>query len=809
MKKPASHKDLQDRVLQLENELEKVKSEKNLSILNDNIFYNICEHSKNAIALYETKDNGKNFIIKYLNEKTEELEQKNRENAIGKNILDVFPQAQKSGFIEILKKVYQNSTPEEFSYIISSQNKFSEWKQNYIYKISDTELVSTYIDETEYKHKEFELIEHREKLQIAMEAAHYYPVEITFPKRKITVRKGLYLDLGYNDSEIESLMQKTGSLIHAEDFKKGEKLVLKHSQKIEPSLNTEFRIKHKNGNWIWFTIIGKIIDWNNKSEPIKFVGLVKNIQEEKEILIKIQENESRLKLAMKSANQALVDWDIKKDQIYFSPEWYKMLEYNEDEVTINYDFTVQISHPEDVPAAVEKLKEYIAGKTELFNVEIRMKTKSGKWKWISTLGKIVKRNSKGDPVRAIGVQSDITEQKKLISDLSAAKEKAEESDKLKSAFLANMSHEIRTPMNGILGFAELLKDDITDEEKSNYLKIIDSNGKQLLSLINDIIEVAKIEAGEVLINKTEAQINPFLEDIYQTFYEEQKRLKKQTIEFSLSIPDRENDIIHTDIARLQQILNNLLSNAFKFTESGAINFGYKIINSSGLQFYQFFVSDTGIGISEDMQEYIFERFGQVYSQTYKNKHGTGLGLAITKGLLNALDGKIWVESKLQDIKLKTPGYSTFYFTIPIVNDNGSIEINNVTLKTTTKMKSLENINILIVEDDADNLEFLRRLLHKFGANVSLAKSGEEAIEQIKENDKIKIVLMDIRLPNMNGFETTQKIKALKPTLPVIAQTAYAMYNDKELCLQNGCDDYISKPLNKDILFQKINQYIYN
>ncbi len=289
------------------------------------------------------------------------------------------------------------------------------------------------------------------------------------------------------------------------------------------------------------------------------------------------------------------------------------------------------------------------------------------------------------------------------------------------------------------------------------------------------------------------------------FSEKQKRLKKENINFSVKFNNNKKSTVYTDPVRLQQILNNLLSNAFKFTDSGSISFGYEFINNKNSKFFKFFVSDTGIGISDKMKKLIFERFGQELNKKYKNSQGTGLGLAISKGLVNLLNGEIWVESTQENDTLGTSGSSTFYFTIPVVDNTPQIKPIEPDI---VKINKFENVTILIVEDDIDNLEFLRQLLVKYGANVLLACSGEEAISIVKSNKKINLVLMDIRLPDMDGFETTQKIKKLNPNLPVIAQTAYAMSNDKENCLNKGCDDYISKPLNKSILFQKINQYIY-
>ncbi|MCK5170035.1 MAG: hypothetical protein KAQ75_09155, partial [Bacteroidales bacterium] len=236
-------------------------------------------------------------------------------------------------------------------------------------------------------------------------------------------------------------------------------------------------------------------------------------------------------------------------------------------------------------------------------------------------------------------------------------------------------------MNGILGFTELLKDsDISVDDKENYIKIIDFNGKQLLSLIDDIIDVAKIEADQLSINKTVFEINPFLEEVFKVFSEEQKRLNKESIYFSLHIPNNDQDSIFTDNLRLQQILNNLLTNAFKFTDLGSISLGYKIISKNEIHNYQFFVADTGIGITENVQSLIFERFGQDYTNKYKNQHGTGLGLAICEGLIDLLGGEIWVESTPENILKGIPGSSTFYFTIPIINNVSSNELNKLESK---------------------------------------------------------------------------------------------------------------------------------
>lgn len=936
MDKLHSHQNLQNRISYLEKELLKAKSSALPLTFNlePRLFFEICEHSKNAIAIFETVDHGNNFFIRYLNFKAEEIESVNRKKIIGTNLTDSFPSVKTSGFLNALKKVYQSGHPEDFPATMFSSGKIIEWKQNYIYKLSDILLVSIYIDETEHRTKEFELFEHREKLEIAMEAANYYSYEIDFQTMKISTDLELYIHLGYSDSESKEFLKKAGSLIHPEDYKKAVNLISQHSRKIKPSLKTEFRIKNKRGQWVWFSANGKIIEWDKNSNPRRFVGLVKNVQEEKEMLFKLQESEEKFKSLATLLPEVIYETDVHGNITFVNLKAYDIFEYTPDDLkkglnvmqilapeeferaTINlekvlekenstgeeyqaitktgkrfpilvysnpikknnnvvglrgiivnitdhkktqeqlknseetfrqlseniadgfwlrtldekviyanpacynivgarlkeifedFDLYLNWVHPDDRKQITEQRQKNLEKQDKIHFYEHRIINQDGeiRWLWIRTFPVY---DTNGKLYRRAGIASDITTQKKLWSELLAAKEKAEESDKLKSAFLANMSHEIRTPMNGILGFAELLKDEnITEQDKMDFIKIIDSNSKQLLSLINDIIDVAKIEAGQLTLNKKETEINPLLCEIYQLFKKEQKRLKKENITFNLKIPDSENPVIFTDIFRLKQIFHNLLSNAFKFTKTGTINMGYQIISENGRSYYRFYVADTGIGIPENMVHFIYERFGQVQPQKFTNKHGTGLGLAISKGLIELLEGKIWVDSVEQDLSQKISGHSTFYFTIPI-NKMFSSKKQKPEVKLKQKMKDFSTVSILVVEDDKDNLEFLRRLLRKFGATVFIAQTGEEAIQLVKTNTQINLVLMDIRLPDINGFETTQRIKEINPKLPVIAQTAYAMYNDREICLENGCDDYMAKPLNRDILFKKINQYLYN
>jgi PAS domain S-box-containing protein len=385
---------------------------------------------------------------------------------------------------------------------------------------------------------------------------------------------------------------------------------------------------------------------------------------------------------------------------------------------------------------------------------------------------------------------------KLINDeLKSAKEKAEESDKLKSAFLANMSHEIRTPMNAILGFATLIRNRILSEEKRrDYIDLINSNCRQLLHIITDIIDISKIEAGQISIFNKNFPLNKLMNDLYLN-YKNQAELLKKPIHFILNNGlKNEDSAIFTDKVRLEQILANLLSNAIKFTDKGTIELGYRIDRKRDVIFY---VKDSGIGISESELSVIFDRFRQVSSDFNKIYGGTGLGLSISKGLVEKLGGKIWVESELEK-------GSTFSFSIPY---KPGILLEKPTEIDYSKTYNWEGKTLLIAEDEETNYNLLATILDPTKAKIIWVTQGKEAVDKCKTDLSIDLVLMDMKMSDLNGFESTRQIKLFRSELPIIAQTAYAMSTDEENCLNAGCDDYISKPLRIDNLLSKIDKHL--
>jgi PAS domain S-box-containing protein len=396
----------------------------------------------------------------------------------------------------------------------------------------------------------------------------------------------------------------------------------------------------------------------------------------------------------------------------------------------------------------------------------------------------------------LGVAIDITERKKTEIELNFAKDKAEESDRLKTAFLANMSHEIRTPMNAIIGFSELLNDsDLTDENKKEFIRLISESSKMLLNLIEDIIDVAKIEAEQMKIMKSSCHINQILDELASYFTGELNKSSNKKIKIKAIKGDSNPKFaIVTDTLRFKQILNNLIGNALKFTNHGTVEFGYEIMNEKTIQF---FIKDTGIGLPHDKLGVIFERFRQAEESTTKEYGGTGLGLTISRKLIELLGGKIWVESEL-DIG------STFYFTLPYILPKGTDKT-----KPFTGLSDKYNWagkTIVVAEDENSNFELLKATLSRTNATIFRAHNGNEAVE-LCLNKKVDLVLMDIRMPEMNGYEATELIKSDNPGLPVISLTAYAMADDRDKSLQVGCDDHISKPIKPIELIERVSRFM--
>jgi len=372
--------------------------------------------------------------------------------------------------------------------------------------------------------------------------------------------------------------------------------------------------------------------------------------------------------------------------------------------------------------------------------------------------------------------------------------KAEESDQLKSAFLANMSHEIRTPMNGIVGFTELLKEDnLSNEEQKNYIEIIGKSGIRLLNIINDIVDISKIEAGQMNVSFSATNVEEQMQYIHTFFMPE---IQDKGIQLILKKPSvKEETIISSDCEKLYAILINLVKNAIKYTVKGTIEFGYEIKGD----YIEFFVKDSGIGISKDRQKAIFERFVQADFNDKMARQGAGLGLAIAKAYVELLGGKIWVESEIEK-------GSTFYFTIPYIYQLEENDSTQNVLPMNQIPCEVKNLKILVAEDDKISKMLILKVVELFSKEIVTAQTGVEAVEICRNNPDIDLILMDIQMPQMNGYEATKEIRIFNKEVIILAQTAFALEGDKAKTIAAGCNGYISKPIKREELVNLLQHY---
>ena len=522
--------------------------------------------------------------------------------------------------------------------------------------------------------------------------------------------------------------------------------------------------------------------------------ILSDITESKRIEVELLQSKERFSQALEAASAGVWQWDVNTGENFWSDELWALYRLKRGNEKPSFKLWSDAIHPDDRELTIQAVTT-AADKAQEIYVEYRVFGHDGSVHWIMSRGRPL-RDRKGKVVRYIGTAIDITRQKQVsnqlqitLSELMAAKEKAEESDRLKSAFLANISHEIRTPMNGIIGFSELLKDPhLSGEEKEEFIDLINQSGQRMLSLINDLIDISLIDANEVALQITETSVNALLSDL-QAFFKPEAVKRGLRLNFSTGLPDSES-IIMTDSAKLNQILTNLIQNALKFTIKGGIDFGYT--RNNGI--VEFFVIDSGIGIPQSKIERIFDRFHQVDNSLTRYHEGAGLGLSISKAFVELLGGNIKVES------VEGAG-SNFIFTIPYN------PVHDREYSALSPQHSALSFTILIAEDDAVSTLLLKKNFKGENITFLCAENGWEAVELVQFHPEINLVLMDIKMPIMNGYEASKLIKELRPLLPIIAQSAFTVKEEKQKAQEAGCDAFITKPISKTELLEKMHELL--
>jgi len=534
--------------------------------------------------------------------------------------------------------------------------------------------------------------------------------------------------------------------------------------------------------------------YNNEGIPTHSIGTILDITNQYELKDTLRKSEEKYKAIVENTSEWIWEMDRTGAITYSNSVVENILGFSSSELIGKNNISL-INKLDRERVAIILLKK-VRLKEGWRDLELRWSHKDGGYRYLESSA-IPILSKEGILQGFRGVNRDITKRKEAQKKLNKALIKAKESDKLKSIFLASMSHEIRTPMNSIIGFSEfLLESDLPENKRKNYAKIIITNSKQLLAIVNDILDFSKIEAGVVQLNYQSVNLNKLLNDLY-VFYKPIAMESNLMLTYKLGLENYQS-VIDIDSTKLNQILTNLLSNAIKFTNEGEVEFGYKLIKNN----LQFYVKDTGEGIDDKVKNKIFDRFFQGNLDLVKQHTGTGLGLAISKNFVELFNGKIWFTSSEKG--------TTFYFTIPYTKNKTSLtSIVSATKKEQFKQgitEETKKTTILVAEDEEYNMMYINVLFSSTKFKIIEANNGKQAVELFKKHPKIDLVLMDIQMPIMNGDEAMKEIKKVKPSVPVIALSAFAMESDKEEALKKGFDFYISKPIDKKLLFNTIKEY---
>lgn len=552
--------------------------------------------------------------------------------------------------------------------------------------------------------------------------------------------------------------------------------------KREPVVDLENWNMGKDGELICLLTNGVPI-FNSEGQFKGYRGVDKNITKRKMAENAVKKSEADLNYAQEIGNMGSWLYHIPTHKYKLSKHLSRMLGVHSLNDRTAYNTFHGRIHPEDTH--LMELNTHIIATTKAeVSYELRYLDEKGNTLWLQNNIRPVFKNGKLTELR--GVMIDITEKKKNELELIKAKEKAEASDRLKTSFINNISHEIRTPLNGILGFTEVLTDpDLPPEDKEIYLTMLNNSSERLINTITNFLDISLLTSGNQKVYKKEINLKDFMVSVIEKF---KATTTTKSLNLSLEAPEAKDDMkIITDKDLLEKILWQLIDNAVKFTIKGGVTIGYKENDDELL----FFVRDTGIGILEDNQKEVFDYFMQENTASTRGYEGSGLGLTIAKGFVDLLGGKIWLDSE------KDKG-TTFYFFIPLEEKRRSIGFKS---PLEDSKSGSEKQSILVAEDDEANFFYINLLLRGDSVEVLHALNGLEAVELCQTHPEINMVLMDLKMPEMDGFEATMHIKAMRPELPVIAISAYTSGEDKHKAQEAGCDEFITKPVKKDLLLR--------
>lgn len=537
------------------------------------------------------------------------------------------------------------------------------------------------------------------------------------------------------------------------------------------------------GRRVWVRSIGQIEMRDDRARAL--VGALQDVTEARLARAALEQSQERLYRALEGSGLALWDLDLADETLYLSEHWGVMLGGAPRETRCAARDLLGLVPPEDLPSIQAGLRPVVSGRSAVYVVEHRVRREDGSLLWIHSEGRVAERDAKGAPRRMVGTNRDITAAKQAERDLREARDAADAANRAKSQFLATMSHEIRTPLNGIIGITRLLMDEPLTPAVRRHADLVDRSAHSLLSLVNDILDVSKIEAGQMEIEFLPFDLHELVEDLVNLY---RLRASEKSLLFRVRIAPDVPRHVEADPMRLRQVLVNLLGNALKFTHSGWIGLDVRSRNDESVSIIEFVVTDTGVGIPADVLPQLFTRFMQADSSTSRRFGGTGLGLAIVRQLTDLMGGSVRAAS------VAGKG-SRFTVTLPVLPTQEP--------PAATSWQDLapatQSARVLVVEDNPTNQVVAFGMLRKLGyEDVSIASDGAEAVVMAQRQD-FDLVLMDCQMPEMDGYEATRRLRAAGFTAPIVAMTANAIKGDRERCIAAGMNDYLTKPMDLRVL----------
>lgn len=655
------------------------------------------------------------------------------------------------------------------------------------------------------------LVQERRQLENVIDGTNAGTWEWTIPSGALVVNERWVHMLGYSLAELTPITVKTwSSNVHPEDLKYTMGLLEQHFRGDSPAFRTELRMRHKLGHWVWIFGLGRVVEWSKDGQPLQMSGTHIDISERKQQEFELSEQRRRLYDILTGTNVGTWEWNVQTGSVVVNERWADIIGLQLEELgPVSIDTWTKFAHPDDLKTSGELLEKHFSGLLPFYECETRMRHKDGHWVWVLDRGRVATWTEDGKPLLMSGTHQDITLRKHAEVALVDAKQAAEAANIAKSRFLATMSHEIRTPMNGILGMAQLLLgSSMSPAEQQDCLRTILNSGQTLLVLLNDILDLSKVEAGKLSLEMGVVEPQQILHEL-QVLFADNAKTKGLQLTAVWSGPS--GGRYRSDSHRLRQMLSNLINNGIKFTSQGSVAIsGAELTSEDGDSLLEFSVTDTGVGVSAEQQALLFKPFSQADSSTTRQYGGTGLGLSIVSNLAHLMGGDVGVDSE--------PGKgSRFWFRIradrvPVGEERRQMGRPVTTPSESVAQQRLQG-RVLIVEDNVTNQHVLQMLLPKFGLQTVLAPNGQEAVDLvINRGEHVDLILMDLHMPVLGGYEATEQIRLWEkstghPSVPILALTADAFPEDREHCLSIGMNDFIVKPVNIKHLLHALSRWL--